>query len=107
MVDLSLHPHIRPGVAQDVISVEELEADVVRDKDVVVSIGAGVALCFVDVVGMVVVLSRQPNQPIVLHVEVAEVVVLVVVADVEVMVWEVVDSSRHPHLCDINQRALQ
>ena len=63
------------------------------EDDVVVAVGAGdgtveVIFRVVDVV----VSSLQPNQPGVLHVEVDEVDVLVVL-----LCDPVVDSSRHPH----------
>jgi hypothetical protein len=68
---------------------------VVDDNEVVVAVGAGAGVVVWDVVFVVVSSSSlQPNQPGVLHVEVDEVLVLVVVVAVA---EDDVDSSRHPH----------
>jgi hypothetical protein len=65
----------------------------VGDDEVVVAVGAGAGRVEVVVkVVDVVVSSLQPNQPGVLHVEVVDVDVLVVL-----LCDPVVDSSRHPH----------
>lgn len=109
VVVASLQPHIAPGVAHVVVEVDVGMADdvgslqppknpglvhVVVDVgvglDVVVTVGAGEDLL------VVVTSSLQPNQPGVLHVEVEDVVVVVVLL-VEVCRDVVVVSSRQPH----------
>jgi len=74
----SAQPH-HPGVSQ-----------VVLDVCVLVGVWGCVVVCC----KVVVVLSRQPNQPGVLHVDVELVVVVLVLVTVP---DEVVVSSRHPH----------
>jgi hypothetical protein len=68
---------------------DEVEVGV---DDVVVTVGAGAGVVVIVMVVEVVVSSRQPNQPGVLHVDVDDVVVMVVL-----LCDLVVDSSRHPH----------
>lgn len=82
----SRHPPNHPGYLHDEVWV--------GDEEVVVSVGAGagVALCDVLVVE-VSVSSLQPNHPGVLHVDVDDVEVVVVL----VCGFVVVGSSRQPH----------
>ena len=106
VVVASLQPHIAPGVAHVEVEVGIVDVGSLQPPKkpglVHVVVGLGVGWEVVVTVGIeedllvVVTSSLQPNQPGVLHVEVEDVVVVVVLL-VEVCCDVVAVSSRHPH----------